>query len=174
MLTQFPDPVCQQNQLQDQCPIALALLYFSNSGWSQKTLKSRPPSKMITQFADPVCQTFLVLVKSKHLVACLALILQMLTMTMAETERTISRSFRKDGTKKPSNCLMLLYLWSSKIHKNWKFPLAPMGVLAPGSEHARPSAQPPIDTGGNFQHTWLGDGLKKANSKHFSILQKQL
>jgi len=31
-----------------------------------------------------------------------------------------------------------------------KFPLAPMGVLAPGSGHARPSAQPPIDTIGNF------------------------
>ena len=26
-----------------------------------------------------------------------------------------------------------------------------MGVLAPGSAHARPSAQPPIDTSGNFQ-----------------------
>ena len=25
-------------------------------------------------------------------------------------------------------------------------PLAPMGVLAPGSAHARPSALPPIDT----------------------------
>ena len=32
----------------------------------------------------------------------------------------------------------------------YKFPLAPMGVLAPGSEHARPSTQPPIDTSGNF------------------------
>ena len=31
-----------------------------------------------------------------------------------------------------------------------KFPLAPMGVLAPGSAHARPSAQPPIDMSGNF------------------------
>jgi hypothetical protein len=31
-----------------------------------------------------------------------------------------------------------------------KLPLAPMGVLAPGSAHARPSAQPPFDTGGNF------------------------
>ena len=31
-----------------------------------------------------------------------------------------------------------------------KFPLAPMGVLAPGSAHARPSARPPIDTSGNF------------------------
>ena len=26
-----------------------------------------------------------------------------------------------------------------------KFPLAPMGVIAPGSAHARPSARPPID-----------------------------
>ena len=31
-----------------------------------------------------------------------------------------------------------------------KFPLAPMGVLAPGSAHARPSGQPPIDMSGNF------------------------
>ena len=31
-----------------------------------------------------------------------------------------------------------------------KFPLAPMGVLAPGSAHARPSARPPIDVSGNF------------------------
>ena len=29
-------------------------------------------------------------------------------------------------------------------------PLAPMGVLAPRSVHARPSARPPIDTIGNF------------------------
>jgi hypothetical protein len=29
-----------------------------------------------------------------------------------------------------------------------KFPLAPMGALAPGSAHARPSAQAPIDTSG--------------------------
>ena len=31
-----------------------------------------------------------------------------------------------------------------------KIPLAPMGVLAPGSAHVRPSAQPPIVTSGNF------------------------
>ena len=31
-----------------------------------------------------------------------------------------------------------------------KFPLTPMGVLAPGSAHARPSAQAPIDMSGNF------------------------
>ena len=32
-----------------------------------------------------------------------------------------------------------------------EFPLAPMGVLAPVSMHAGPSAQTPIDTCGNFQ-----------------------
>ena len=31
-----------------------------------------------------------------------------------------------------------------------KFPLTPMGVLAPVSAHAGPSAQPPIDVSGNF------------------------
>ena len=31
----------------------------------------------------------------------------------------------------------------SKRGRKKKFPLAPMGVLAPGSAHARPSAQPP-------------------------------
>ena len=31
-----------------------------------------------------------------------------------------------------------------------KIPLTPMGVLAPWSAHARPSAQPPIDVSGNF------------------------
>jgi hypothetical protein len=31
-----------------------------------------------------------------------------------------------------------------------KFPLTQMGFLAPGSAHARPSAQPPIDVSGNF------------------------
>ena len=30
-----------------------------------------------------------------------------------------------------------------------RIPLAPMGVLAPMSAHARPSARPPIDTSGN-------------------------
>jgi hypothetical protein len=31
-----------------------------------------------------------------------------------------------------------------------QFLLAPLGVLAPGSVHARPSAHPPIDTRGIF------------------------
>ena len=34
--------------------------------------------------------------------------------------------------------------------KEREFPLAPMGVLAPVSAHAGPSAQPPIGTSGNF------------------------
>ena len=37
-------------------------------------------------------------------------------------------------------------------------PLVPMGVLAPGSAHARPSAQPPIDTSGNFSAHMSGGG----------------
>ena len=36
-----------------------------------------------------------------------------------------------------------------------------MGVLAPGSAHARPSARPPIDTSGNFQRTCLQSNLQK-------------
>jgi hypothetical protein len=42
-----------------------------------------------------------------------------------------------------------------------------MGVLAPGSAHARPSAQPPIDTSGNFSAQVFGRG--STNLKHFSI-----
>ena len=34
--------------------------------------------------------------------------------------------------------------------KRLGIPLAPMGVLAPGSAHAGPSAQPPIGTSGIF------------------------
>ena len=51
------------------------------------------------------------------------------------------------------------YAWNGKNNKFFyrtmktikqKFPLAPMGVLAPGSAHARPSARLPINTNGNF------------------------
>ena len=34
--------------------------------------------------------------------------------------------------------------------KYLKIPLTTMGILAPGSAHARPSAQPPINVNGNF------------------------
>ena len=40
----------------------------------------------------------------------------------------------------------------------WKFPLAPMGVLDPGSAHTRPSARPPIDTSGNYSAHMSGRG----------------
>ena len=36
------------------------------------------------------------------------------------------------------------------LRSPWKIPLKPMGVLAPVSAHAGHSAQPPIDTSGNF------------------------
>jgi hypothetical protein len=41
-----------------------------------------------------------------------------------------------------------------------EFPLTPMRVLAPGSAHVTPSAQPPIDVSGNFSgsHVWSGGG----------------
>ena len=47
------------------------------------------------------------------------------------------------------------------------FPLAPMGVLAPGSAHAWPSAQPPIDTSGNLS-AHLGGEFWKVVSSIFS------
>ena len=44
----------------------------------------------------------------------------------------------------PARAVSISSIWMAK------FPLAPMGVLVPGSAHARPSTQPPIDTSGNF------------------------
>ena len=49
----------------------------------------------------------------------------------------------------------------SEHEKVSRIPLAPMGVLAPGSAHARPSAQPPMDTSGYFRRTCLQSNLKK-------------
>ena len=61
-----------------------------------------------------------------------------------------------------------------------------MGVLAPGSAHARASAQPPINVSGNFPvHMSGGGGLKfskvflinflakSENSKHFFFFFKK-
>ena len=70
--------------------------------------------------------------------------------------------------------------WRYFVPKRVKFPLPPMGVLAPGSAHARPSARPPIDTRGNFSAhmSWGYNCLKvflinflakSENSKHFSF-----
>ena len=44
------------------------------------------------------------------------------------------------------------------IGNDIQFPLAPMGVLAHSSAHARPSAQPHIDTSGNFSAKVSGRG----------------
>ena len=52
------------------------------------------------------------------------------------------------------------------------FPLAPMGVLAPGSAHARPSAQPPIDTSGNLSAHMSGGGVKLSESFLINLLAK--
>ena len=41
-------------------------------------------------------------------------------------------------------------LWYPPRKEEVEFPLTPMGVLAPGSAHARPSAQPPIDVSENI------------------------
>ena len=46
------------------------------------------------------------------------------------------------------------------------FPLALMGVLAPGSAHARPSAQPPIDMSGNFPAHVSAESPSKFSKKN--------
>ena len=43
-----------------------------------------------------------------------------------------------------------IYVSLCEEEKQKQFPLTPMGVLAPGSAHARPFAQPPINVRGNF------------------------
>ena len=54
-----------------------------------------------------------------------------------------------------------------KSISNLKFPLAPMGVLAPGSAQARPSPQPLIDTNGNFS-------ARMSGGKHFKFFNKKI
>ena len=58
-----------------------------------------------------------------------------------------------------------------------------MGVLAPGSAHARPSARPPIDTSGNFSahvsaesHSNISPNPSEVKSKvmHFCGSNKNL
>ena len=65
--------------------------------------------------------------------------------------------------------------WNSpRLLHQQKIPLVPMGILAPGSTHAWPSAQIPIDTSGNFSAhmSERGEGGKKYEfsgqfSRHF-------
>ena len=79
--------------------------------------------------------------------------------------------------KEKQSVVALQYCWSQKsvVHGGFVYgtaicseyniiPLAPIGVLAPGSAHAWPFAQPPIDTRGNFfRRTCLGVWLQKIN-----------
>ena len=48
-----------------------------------------------------------------------------------------------------------------KKRKEEKFPLAPMGVLAPGSAHADPPLGPPSTLAEIFRHTCLQSKLQK-------------
>jgi hypothetical protein len=56
----------------------------------------------------------------------------------------------KTGLSQPligKKFMQLVTQWSGMRHR---IPLTPMGVVAPGYAHARPSAQPPIDVSGTF------------------------
>ena len=58
-----------------------------------------------------------------------------------------------------------LAVWFSRIKTN-KILLTPMGVLAPGSAHARPSAQPPITMSGNFPAHVSAESPSKFSKKN--------
>jgi hypothetical protein len=51
------------------------------------------------------------------------------------------------------------------FREDWQFPLTPMGVVAPGPAHARPSAQPPIDMSGNFPAHVFAESPSKFSKK---------
>ena len=67
------------------------------------------------------------------------------SITKCNTARVSQIEFANEQCK----CLEDAFLTDIQRVKK-KIPLTPMGVLAPGSAHARPSAQPPIDVSGNF------------------------
>ena len=90
---------------------------------------------------------------------------------------TTSQRFSLQKSQKLNSCMQLFHSLHSKaghqffllhphikcyfpglINHSKKIPLAPMGVLAPGSSQARPSAWPPIDTSGNFSAHMSGGG----------------
>jgi hypothetical protein len=50
----------------------------------------------------------------------------------------------------PATLFLDIFIDHAHVVNVNQFPLTPMGVLAPGSAHARPSAQPPIDVSGYF------------------------
>ena len=48
-----------------------------------------------------------------------------------------------------------------------EFPCMSMGVLAPGSAHVRPSAQPPLDVSGNFLAPVSAESPSKIRDQSF-------
>ena len=56
--------------------------------------------------------------------------------------------------------------WSGSVGTFTTFPLTPMGVLAPGSAHVRPSAQAPIDMSGNFPAHVSAESPSKISKKN--------
>jgi hypothetical protein len=58
------------------------------------------------------------------------------------------------------------------LTRYYKFPLAPMGVLAPGSGHARPSARPPIDTSGNFPAHMSAEAPSNISSNPLEVISE--
>ena len=78
-----------------------------------------------------------------------ALDAEKLTATKDEIIQNINKVFyEKIRDMKQTNEALREQLKKKKRKK--KFPLAPMGVLAPVSAHAGPSAQPPMGTSGKF------------------------
>ena len=91
--------------------------------------------------------------------------------------------WQKDNIKPLSKCHSFRHLFSQAVlnetleemtykpgmkPKSESFPLAPMGVLASRSAHARPSARPPstpIDTSGNFRRMCLQSNLQNFQKK---------
>ena len=67
---------------------------------------------------------------------------------MALSNGTNNKNNKKINTK--NSGLRHVSTKPSAQRRSDQFPLAPMGVLAPVSAHAGHSAQPPIDTSGNF------------------------
>ena len=53
-----------------------------------------------------------------------------------------------------------MYMVYKREQNYLEFPLAPMGVLAPGSAHARPSDGPPSTLAEIFRHTCLQSHLQ--------------
>ena len=62
-----------------------------------------------------------------------------------------------------------------EMERGFKIPLAPMGVLAPGSSlPGLPSAGPPIDTSGNFLAHMSGGGGGKLSACFSDQLSRQI